>query len=553
MTNQEIEAKLKTAVEHAVPDVWDQIMARCAQAQPSAPVLDLSEGGRRKKRRSPGRLMMAAAALLLLLGGAGGYGHYQNNYVACASVGLDVNPSLEFSVSRSERIIDVQALNDDAKAVLDAVETKGRPLDDALDDVVGVLMAQGYLREEANAVLVTIQQPDAVRGEALAEKVASEVETSMAQRALDGAVLSQTLTQGETLRPQAEHYGISVGKMALIDELAAGDTQRTAEELKDLSINELGTLLTSPQTETSAVKLQGTPSDKAYIGADQALRLAQAAADLTELQAHTVWLDAPKGRMVYQITLTAPSTICRYTLDAYSGEVLTQSREDTPPEDTSSQLQADSTAPAQQTASPNDVHQYKDVGQNDAAQYKEMGQDYADHYQEVGQDHADEYKDKGQEYADQYKDVGQNYADQYKEMGQDYADQYKEMGQEYADQYKEVGQDYADEYKEKGQDYADQYKEMGQHYADQYKNTGQDYADHYKEAVQDHLDAFKNADTVKDETDNTAAADDTAESGSQTDNAGNTQNIGQHYADEYKETAQHYIDQFTGGRDRAAE
>ena len=531
MTNQEIEAKLKTAVEHAVPDVWDQIMARCAQAQPPAPVLDLSEGGRRKKRRSPGRLMMAAAALLLLLGGAGGYGHYQNNYVACASVGLDVNPSLEFSVSRSERIIDVQALNDDAKAVLDAVETKGRPLDDALDDVVGVLMAQGYLREEANAVLVTIQQPDAVRGEALAEKVASEVETSMAQRALDGAVLSQILTQGETLRPQAEHYGISVGKMALIDELAAGDAQRTAEELKDLSINELGTLLTSPQTETSAVKLQGTPSDKAYIGADQALRLAQAAADLTELQAHTVWLDALKGRMVYQITLTAPGTICRYTLDAYSGEVLTQSREDTPPEDTSSQPQADSTAPAQQTASQNDVHHYQDVGQNDADQYKEMGQDYADHYQ----------------------DVGQNYADEYKEKGQEYADQYKEMGQEYADQYKDVGQDYADEYKEKGQDYADQYKEMGQHYADQYKNTGQDYADHYKEAVQDHLDAFKNADAVKDETDNAAAADDTAESGSQTENAGNTQNIGQHYADEYKETAQHYIDQFTGGRDRAAE
>ncbi len=531
MTNQEIEAKLKTAVEHAVPDVWDQIMARCAQAQPPAPVLDLSEGGRRKKRRPSGRLMMAAAALLLLLGGAGGYGHYQNNYVACAFVGLDVNPSLEFSVSRSERIIDVQALNDDAKAVLDAVETKGRPLDDALDDVVGVLMAQGYLREEANAVLVTIQQPDAVRGEALAEKVASEVETSMAQRALDGAVLSQTLTQGETLRPQAEHYGISVGKMALIDELAAGDTQRTAEELKDLSINELGTLLTSPQTETSAVKLQGTPSDKAYIGADQALRLAQAAADLTELQAHTVWLDAPKGRMVYQITLTAPGTICRYTLDAYSGEVLTQSREDTPPEDTNSQPQADSTAPAQQTASQNDIHHYQDVGQNYADQYKEIGRDYAD----------------------QYKDVGQDYADHYKDVGQDYADQYKEMGQDYADQYKDVGQDYADEYKEKGQEYADQYKEMGQHYADQYKNTGQDYADHYKEAVQDHLDAFKNAGAAKDETDNTAAADDTAESGSQTENAGNIKNIGQHYADEYKETAQHYIDQFTGSRDRAAE
>ena len=290
-------------------------------------------------------------------------------------------------------------------------------------------------------------------------------------------------------------------------------------------------LLTSPQTETSAVKLQGTPSDKAYIGADQALRLAQAAADLTELQAHTVWLDAPKGRMVYQITLTAPGTICRYTLDAYSGEVLTQSREDTPPEDTNSQPQADSTAPAQQTASQNDIHHYQDVGQNYADQYKEIGRDYAD----------------------QYKDVGQDYADHYKDVGQDYADQYKEMGQDYADQYKDVGQDYADEYKEKGQEYADQYKEMGQHYADQYKNTGQDYADHYKEAVQDHLDAFKNAGAAKDETDNTAAADDTAESGSQTENAGNTQNIGQHYADEYKETAQHYIDQFTGSRDRAAE
>ena len=523
MTNGEIEAKLKTAIEHAVPDVWDQIAAKCQQADTAAPVLDLSERDRRRRRRPAGRWALAAAALLFLLGG---YGHYQNNYVACAAVGLDVNPSLELLVSRSERVIDAKALNADAEAVLAAAETEGRQLADALDEVVAAMMAQGYLREDANAVLVTVEQPDAAKGAILADKIAGAVETSMAQRALDGAVLSQTITQRETLAPEAERYGISVGKMALIGELAGENEQHSPSTLKDLSINELGTLLISPQNQASTIKVQGTPSAAAYIGAEKALDLAQAAAGLADSQAQSVWLDTAQGTLVYQITLTAADAVYHYTLDAYNGEVLAQSR-------TARQITA--------AAEPAD--------KADQTQTNSAPQTWKD----VGQDYADQYKDVGQDYADQYKDVGQDYVDQYKNVGQDYVDQYKDVGQDYADHYKDVGQDYADHYKDVGQDYADQYKDVGKDYADQYKDVGKDYADHYKHAAQEGSEAVHSADPSSGEGTGGSTVQD-GQSGSRTSSeTPSYQDIGHHFADEYKETAQHYIDQYTGGRGRASE
>lgn len=73
-----------------------------------------------QKKRSPWirRGMGIAAALVLLLGGAAGVRLYSVNRAVASTVSLDVNPSVEIQVNQKDRVLRVNALNEDGRIVL---------------------------------------------------------------------------------------------------------------------------------------------------------------------------------------------------------------------------------------------------------------------------------------------------------------------------------------------------------------------------------------------------------------------------------------------------
>ncbi len=106
--------------------------------------------------------IVAAAAVILLVGIClVGYGSWQQ---VVTIVSIDVNPSIELSLNRYERVVDVRAVNDEAQEIIERIDVMGMTCQDAvlqvLDDkcivrAVDQGISEGYSQEES-AVSITV-------------------------------------------------------------------------------------------------------------------------------------------------------------------------------------------------------------------------------------------------------------------------------------------------------------------------------------------------------------------------------------------------------------
>ncbi len=340
MKDAEINARVRQAFSNAVPDVLDSVLSDCREQK--GMVVFMTE--RKKTKRWTKYAAGIAACLVLLLGGAFGLRAYDMNYAVASTVSLDVNPSLQITVNRKERVLDVTPLNEDGRTVIGDMDLSGSDIDVAVNALIGSMLRNGYLSEMANSILISVDDSDPVKGAALQEQLMQEVNTLLQTDSFTGAVLSQTITDNGELRKNAETYGITVGKAQLVEEVLKSVAGHTFEELAPLSINELNLILSSAAAETEGLSAVGSASDKAYIGeaAAKAAALAHAGVSESDITRYEVDIDTERGVLVYEIDFTAGGYEYEYDINALTGEVVKNSRE----------RDKDSRAPSQDSAQP---------------------------------------------------------------------------------------------------------------------------------------------------------------------------------------------------------
>lgn len=318
MEEQQMEQRIRTAMEHAAPDCLDQVLASCAGTERKAVV---PFPAKRPKRRWAS--LAVAAALAVMCCGAGVLRWMGLNTVD-SIVTLDVNPSLAMEVSAREKVLDVTALNDDAVTILDGMDLRGTDLDVAVNAIIGSMLRTGYLSDVQNAILVSVENQDAARSAQLQQEITDAISAVFSDDALEPAVLSQSVTGDEALAALAEQYGISLGKAALIQEVTAQDPTLKLSDLAPLSVNEIALIAQSRQLQSQSVTQTGAASDKSCIGQDAALSIALTHAGLTSDQIYEleVELDSEDGTMVYEIEFEAAGEEYEYDINAHSGQVV---------------------------------------------------------------------------------------------------------------------------------------------------------------------------------------------------------------------------------------
>ena len=323
MDERELEQRLRTAVEHAAPDPLDRILAACG---PQAGTVLPFESPKKKRRWAP---LAVAAALVVMCCGAFGISSWRGANAVDSVVMLDVNPSLSMTVSSKERVLSVTPFNQDAEVILGDMDLTGTDLDVAVNALIGSMLQNGYLSDIQNAILVSVENQDAAKSAQLQQHLTDTINSVFQGGSLEGAVLSQTVTESADLNALAQQYGISVGKASLIQEVIAQDSTLTFASLAPLSVNEIALIAESRHLTTQAVTQTGTASTKAYITAEEAKNAALAHAGIAESSVAQLEIefDSEDGLMVYEVEFYAGGTEYDYDINARTGEVVNFSRE----------------------------------------------------------------------------------------------------------------------------------------------------------------------------------------------------------------------------------
>ena len=235
MKNQDVEQRLKKDVEEITPNVIDSALEKCGGVSQREKI--------RKRQPRVWQICAAAAAVLVLI--IGGAFFISNPNAVDSVIGLDVNPSLEISINKNERVLSVTAVNDDALNILDGMDLAGTDLKVAVNALIGSMYTNGYISENQNSVLVSVKSGSQERGEALKQELLAYVESALKDKQVEGAVVSLNIAQSDTLGQLAQSWGVSQGKATLIEAILAADPSQNAEELAKLSINELNLLAQS--------------------------------------------------------------------------------------------------------------------------------------------------------------------------------------------------------------------------------------------------------------------------------------------------------------------
>ena len=308
MTNEKMEQRLASALEKTAPDDVSGVLSRCEVRKGT--VINMTT---RKPARKKWPALVAACLAVMLLGGGGVF--YQQANAVASVVSLDVNPSIELKVSKSEKILSCTPLNDDAKTVLadmgGGADLKGAKLDVAVNAIVGGLVRSGYLSDISSAIMISVEDRDQTRAEKLQRELTNTVAGVLQSSAAKATVLTQTVTQDAALEQQAKANHISTGKAALVNRVLAMNDTLSFDALAALSVEELKDL-----TETGAPAMP--------IGKAAAAYAAEQYAGTTALDSVTAEVDSELDESLahYEVELHTAWGEFEYLVDAYTGKVI---------------------------------------------------------------------------------------------------------------------------------------------------------------------------------------------------------------------------------------
>ena len=307
MTNEKMEQRLAAAVEKTAPNDANGVLSRCEERKGT--VIPMTTKKTTKRRWTS--LIAACLAVMLLGGGL----FYQRANAVASVVSLDVNPSIELKVNRSEKVLVCTPLNEDAKAILadmgNGADLKGAKLDVAVNAIVGSLVRNGYLDSISSAIMISVEDKDTARAEKLQRELTSTVDGVLQTSESRASVLTQTLTQDAGLTQRARENSISTGKAALVNRVLALNATLKFDALAKLSVEELKDLAEAGAPAMPIGKAAAAYAAEQYAGTTAVDSVtAEVDPELDESPAH------------YEVELQTAWGEFEYLVDAYTGKVL---------------------------------------------------------------------------------------------------------------------------------------------------------------------------------------------------------------------------------------
>jgi hypothetical protein len=154
-------------------------------------------------------------------------------------VKVSINPEVQLGLNEDGEVVEVLPLNDDADVLIQDLELEGLPVNDAIEELLDESIETGFVDEytEENGVLVEVVNDDEEEREALEEDVMANLKARLEEKRVYAVLAAVKL--GDALVTQAEAYGISVGKMMLVEQALVLNPTLVKDELVLKTVKEI--------------------------------------------------------------------------------------------------------------------------------------------------------------------------------------------------------------------------------------------------------------------------------------------------------------------------
>lgn len=244
MKNKTIEARLNKEIEQTVPDIFDSIV--------NAPIVKMEEHdyitrqSMVKKSKYQKKLLAVCINFILII--IVFTSRYQFS-TTDSIIDIDVNPSIEINLNRQGKVLRVNAFNDDANIILGDMNLKKVDLDFAINAIMGSMVKKGYINSNSNAILISVQNKNAVKAGKLHEHIADSITSSLSKTGITPAIVQQNISPDDELKKLSKEYNVSLGKMIFVKQLAGLDNSLDFKKLSKLSLQELMEIIKNNQID----------------------------------------------------------------------------------------------------------------------------------------------------------------------------------------------------------------------------------------------------------------------------------------------------------------
>ena len=183
-------------------------------------VIEMKENVKAKKHIAAW-VASAAAIVLVALGGTA-YAYYSPYYY----VSLDVNPSIEYTLNRFDRVLTAKAVNEDGTEILKEVDLKNlsnHTIDDAISLTVAQIKEDGYFGENDGGIVIATSGADLKKAEKMAVRLKEN-----AKNVAGDEVTVEANHVGKDRVEEARKLGTTPGKLNLVQKLQESVSDPTA-------------------------------------------------------------------------------------------------------------------------------------------------------------------------------------------------------------------------------------------------------------------------------------------------------------------------------------
>ena len=188
------------------------------------------------------KLILGLTTVLLLFG----FGYWLW-FIPVVTISVDINPSIELSINRLDRVIDVVAYNDDGQTIIDTVDLKYETYTEALNALMDDPTIAELMDDDGIANIMVVGN-DYNHCQHMVDTINTSVNSNGTMHCRHGSTNALS---------NAHHCGMSYGRYALYQLLLEYDVDITVDQINNMSMVEIMDLLDQAGYDGSTIEYGG--------------------------------------------------------------------------------------------------------------------------------------------------------------------------------------------------------------------------------------------------------------------------------------------------------